>query len=315
LVGGAAADVTRARVVAGGVLLVLAASITAWSLAYPQNSLAATLVRALADVAAVTTLGLAVVPVLDTGRYRAELTHRATAPLAVAAGGWLLAELSRLVVTAAQTAAVPVPGLGLRTSADFALSTTAGRSGLFSAAAAALIWLAAVAAPRSAPMVVTAAGLAALGLTARTVAGHLSDSALGAVAVAVHVLAAALWCGMLTALMLTVDHRGQWARVLPRFSQLSLLCVAALLAGGAAGALVMLDAPGQLYTTGYGRVLLAKIVLTVALTVLAWRNRTGWLPAARAHRVSAGVSRTRSLIELAIMAVALTMAAALAVTG
>jgi copper resistance protein D len=120
---------------------------------------------------------------------------------------------------------------------------------------------------------------------------------------------------MLAALMLTVDHRGQWARVLPRFSQLSLLCVAVLLAGGAAGALVMLDSPGQLYTTGYGRVLLAKILLMAALTGPAWRNRTGWLPAARSHRISADVSRTRSLIELAIMAVALTMAVALAVTG
>jgi putative copper resistance protein D len=144
-------------VVAGGILIVLAASIAAWSLAYPQNSLAATLVRALADAAAVTTLGLGVVPVLDTGRYRDELIHCATAPLAVAAGGWLVAEMRRLVVAAAQTAAVPVFGLGLRTSVDFALSTTAGRSGLFSAAAPGLICLAAVAAPRTAPVVVTAA--------------------------------------------------------------------------------------------------------------------------------------------------------------
>jgi copper resistance protein D len=315
VVGGTAPDVTRPRVVAGGGLVVLVASVAAWSLAYPQNSLAATLARAAADATAVTTLGLAAVPVLDTGRFRDELSHRATAPLAVAAGGWLLAELTRLVVAAAQTAAVPVMRLGLRTWVGFALSTTAGRSGLFSAAAAALVCLAAVAAPRTAPMVVTAAGLAAVGLAARTVAGHLSDSALGAVAVAVHALAAALWCGMLAALVLTVEHRGQWARVLPRFSQFSLLCVAALLAGGVVGAVVMLDSPAHLYATGYGRVLLAKILLMAALTVLAWRNRTRWVPAARAHRITASVSRSRSLIELAIMAVALTMAAALAVTG
>ena len=47
------------RPVAGGVLVVAAA----WSLAYPQNSLTGTLVRALADCAAVITLGLAVVPI------------------------------------------------------------------------------------------------------------------------------------------------------------------------------------------------------------------------------------------------------------
>jgi copper resistance protein D len=48
----------------------------------------------------------------------------------------------------------------------------------------------------------------------------------------VHALAAALCCGALAALALTVEHRGQWARVLPRFFQLSLLCVATLLAAG-----------------------------------------------------------------------------------
>jgi hypothetical protein len=60
-------------------------------------------------------------------------------------------------------------------------------------------------------------------------------------AVAVHALAAALCCGALAALALTVEHRGQWARVLPRFFQLSLLCVATLLAAGIAGAAVTLD--------------------------------------------------------------------------
>ena len=114
----------------------------------------------------------------------------------------------------------------MRPSVEFAIAT-AGRAGLISAAAAAVVCLAAVAAPRTAPQAVAVAGVAAAGLAARTVAGHLSESAVGGVAVAVHTLAAALWCGTLAALVLTVDYRGQWARVLPRFSQLSLLCVAA----------------------------------------------------------------------------------------
>jgi copper resistance protein D len=111
------------------------------------------------------------------------------------------------------------------------------------------------------------------------------------------------------------EHRGQWARVLPRFSQLSLLCVATLLGGGVAGAAVTLTSPAQLYATGCGRVLPAKIAVTAVLIVFAWRNRTMWLPAARSHRATAVVSRSRSRTELAIMAVALALAAALAVTG
>jgi copper resistance protein D len=177
--------------------------------AYPQNSLTATLVRALTDCAAVITLGLATAPMLDTDRYRGELIRRATAPLAVGSAVWLLAELIRLVVAAAQVAAVPVTRLGVRTSVEFALHTAAGRSGLFSTAAAAVICLAAVAAPRTASINVAVAGLAAVGVPARPLTGHFSESALGGAAVAVHTLAAALWCGALAALVLTVEHRGQ----------------------------------------------------------------------------------------------------------
>ena len=104
------------------------ASLAAWSLARQQNSLAATLLRAMADGSAVVALGLAAVPMLDVDRYRGELIRRATAPLTIAAAVWLLAELLRLGVSAAQAAAVPVSRLGLHTAVDFALHTTAGRS-------------------------------------------------------------------------------------------------------------------------------------------------------------------------------------------
>ena len=313
--GGATPEVTKLQAVACGVLVVAATSVAAWSLGAPGNSLPATLVRAVADCAAVATLGLAAVPMLDTGRYRDELLDRATAPLLVAGAAWLLTELARLVVTAAQAIAASVTRVGVGTTAEFALHTVAGRSGLFSALAAAAVCLAAAAAPRTVSTNVAVAGIAAAGVAARPLTGHLAESGLGGAAVAVHTLAAALWCGVLAALVLTVEHRGQWARVLPRFSQLSLVCVVALLAGGVAGAAVTLASPAQLYASGYGRLLSAKIVVTTVLVVLAWRNRTMWLPAARSHRATAVVSRSRSLAELAIMAVALTLAAALAVTG
>jgi putative copper resistance protein D len=80
-------------------------------------------------------------------------------------------------------------------------------------------------------------------------------------------------------------------------------------------AAVTVGSPMQLVATGYGRLLSAKVVATVALVALAYRNRTMWLPAARTHRATAVVSQSRALVELAVMAVALTLAAALAVTG
>lgn len=154
------------------------------------------------------------------------------------------------------------------------MATSAGRSGMFSVAATVSVLVVALVAPRTPPVAIAAAGITAVGLVARTIRGHMSASALGGIAIAVHVLAAAVWCGTLAALVLTVEHRGQWARVLPRFSELSLLCVIALLIGGVTGALVAVNSVSQLLATGYG-----------------------------------------SLTELAIMAVALTIAAALSVTG
>lgn len=303
------------RAALAGALVVVAAAALGWALAQPLNSLAGSTVRALADAAAVVTLGLTVVPMLDEGRHRAELVRSSTTALVVAAAVWLLAEAVRLVVVTAQAAALPLSRVGVREVVQFSMQTTVGRAGLFSIAAALAVGLIALAAPRTAATAVAAGGLAAAGLTARTLAGHLSESPWGGVAVAVHALAAAVWCGALAAMVLTVGHRGRWARVLPRFSQLSLLCVGVLLAAGAAGAVAAVDSWEATFSTGYGRVLWAKIVVTAALMVLAWRNRAGWLPAARAHRATAGLSRTRSLIELAIMAVALALAAALAVTG
>ena len=306
---------TRQRAVAGGALVVAVAAVVAWALARQQNSLAVTLVRAVADGSAVVAFGLAAVPMLDIDRYRGELIRRATGPLTIASAIWLVAELLRLGVAAAQAAAVPVSRLGVHTAVDFALHTTPGRSGLFSAVAAALVCVTVVVTPRSSPTNVAVVGLAAAGVAARPLTGHLFESALGGVAVAVHTLAAALWCGALAAVVLTVEHRGQWARVLPRFSQLSLVCVAALLVGGVLAAVATVGSPSQLYATGYGRLLSAKVAVTVVLVLLAYRNRTVWLPAARTHRATAVVSRSRALFELAIMAVALTLAAALAVTG
>ncbi|WP_237165948.1 copper resistance D family protein [Mycolicibacterium peregrinum] len=281
----------------------------------PTPAVTGALIRALADGAAIVTLGLAAVPLLESDRYRAELRRRAAGPLGLVAAAWLLTEVVRLTVEAAQTAGVGFWQIGVHTLTDFGFHTTAGRSGLVGVAAALIVASVAILAPRGASTTVVTLGLAAVGMAARTLAGHLSESPVGGMAIAVHALAAAVWCGVLAALVLTVTHRGQWARVLPRFSQLSLSCVGVLLVAGVAGAAIRLNSPADLWTTAYGQVLTAKVVVTAALLVLAWRNRSQWLPAARAHRSSAALSQTRSLVELGIMAVAVTLAAVLAVTG
>lgn len=305
----------RLQAVAAGIVLVATAAAAAWALAAPQVAPAAGLTRAIADCAAVVTLGLAVVPLLDTDRRRAELAQIATVPLTVSAGCWLLAEVVRLAVQGAQLVGVPVWRLATSTVVEYATVTAAGRSALLSVVAAATVAGLAMVSRRRPTVWVAMVGVAAAGVLARTLTGHLAASPVGGAAVAVHALSAALWCGVLAALLLTVTHRGRWARVLPRFSQLSLWCVIVLLVCGVTGAVVTIPTPAALLDTGYGRVLSGKIVVTAVLIGLAWRNRTGWVPAARAHRTTAAVSATRSLAELALMAVALTFAAVLTVTG
>jgi putative copper resistance protein D len=240
---------------------------------------------------------------------------RATTPLVLASAVWLVAELVRLMLAAADAAGTSVTALGLRTAWEFCVQTAPGRAGLFTVFAATVVCAVASWVPRTASAGVATAGVACLGIVGHALTGHVSDSSWGGIAIAAHSLAAALWCGVLAGLVLVVDHRGQWARVLPTFAQLSLVCVAVLLAGGVAGAAVLLDSPAELYSTGYGRVLSAKVGLTVGLIVLAWRNREIWLPAARTHRSTAVVSRTRAYTELALMATALAAAATLSVTG
>jgi len=302
--------------VAAGLAIIAVSWAAALALAYPQAAAAAALVRAVADCAAVAAFGFAIVPSLDDdGRHRAELADRASGPLAVTGVAWLVAEVCRQAVAAAQATALPVAHLPTVIVLEFSLHTTAGRAGLVSITAATAVCAAALTGRRSPPLPVVITGAAAIGIAARAVSGHLSGSTVGAVAVAAHTLAAAAWCGGLAALLVMVRHRGRWARVLPRFSRMSLICVAVLLTSGVVGAVVALDSPSQLYATGYGRVLSAKIALAAALVLLAWFNRSGWLPAARSHRATAEVSLKRSATEVAAMVVALTMAAALVMTG
>lgn len=305
----------RATTAAATLVATAAASFAvAYVVASPDAAPSAAAVRTVADCAAVGALGLAIVVALDTERRRAEIADRAAAPLVIVSAVWLGAELARQLMAAAATAALPVSGLSLRSALDFTLRTVAGRAGLLAILAAAAVCMIA-ASRRSGPLAVVVAGAAAAGVAARSVSGHLAESTWGAAAVAAHALAAAAWCGGLAALTLTVRHRGQWARVLPRFSRMSLVCVAVLLATGVVSAVLARGAPPNWYASGYGRLLLAKVVLAALLVGLAWRNRTVWLPAARKHQSTAGLSYTRSVVELALMVAALTTAAALAVTG
>lgn len=95
----------------------------------------------------------------------------------------------------------------------------------------------------------------------------------------VHVLAAAAWLGGLPALALTLPGNAQAAvTATARFSVLGIICVAALLASGAINSWQLLNGPGDLLATAYGRVLLAKVALFAAMIAVAAVNRLWLMP-------------------------------------
>jgi copper transport protein len=107
----------------------------------------------------------------------------------------------------------------------------------------------------------------------------------------VHVLAMSAWIGGLVALLLAVpaatrrlmppERSRLLAAVLLRFSPLALGCVLALAATGATQALIDMGGVSPLTTTAFGRAVLIKLVLLVALVGLGAVNRRRVVPALR----------------------------------
>ena len=124
----------------------------------------------------------------------------------------------------------------------------------------------------------TATAVVALGLAETMVLlGHSTD--LGAAAAAarlLHVLGVCTWVGGLVMLLCVVlPRRGvdEMLAVLPRFSTLATAAVAALSAGGVVVAVDLVGGASALPSTGYGRVLLAKLSVVGLLLVAAAASR------------------------------------------
>jgi len=142
-------------------------------------------------------------------------------------------------------------------------------------------------------------------LPAPSFAGHALDPGRPRIEVLVdvlHVVAAAAWFGGLVQLAFVLRHDPDSGR---RFSLLGLGAVVALSATGVARAFAELDSVSQVWSTGYGRILIVKTVLLALLVSLGWINRYRLLPRG-AFGALAGTVR----VELVLLA-ALTVAVAL----
>jgi copper transport protein len=142
------------------------------------------------------------------------------------------------------------------------------------------------------------AGFALLPLP--TLAGHALDRGrpvLEPVVDFLHVAAASFWLGGLVALGLALTSSGDRASVLRRFSKVALVLVAVLAATGVIRAFAELRSFEQLWSTGYGQVLIVKSVLLALLVAVGWVNRYRLLP-----RLSFATLRRTVAVELMLFA-------------
>jgi len=178
-------------------------------------------------------------------------------------------------------------------------------------------WIAALAVPLLAP-----AFLPGLG-------GHAGVQAPVAVllpANVVHVLAASVWIGGLTALVVALPAATRrlvpegrtrlLAAVMPRFSTVALAAVVALLAGGILQSVLMLTAVDDLVDTAFGRAILIKVGLVVLLIGAGALHRRRILPAIeRAAAAGTSPGRPGALLRRVLRTEVALGFAAFAVTG
>ena len=233
---------------------------------------------------------------------------RGTSDLALAAGGWLasVAGLALLAEAQRRTAS---------SSFGTFIDTPTGHAVIRRAIAIAIAGLAlAVAwraprARRGALLVVALAAVAAI--TFHVGAGHAATgpwpSTVTITAQTVHFAAAGIWFGGLAALLLGI--RGEPSAAagdeVRRFAVVAAVALVAVVATGTLRAIDELSSFGQLFTTGYGRAILAKILLVGVIAVIAARNRRSVAEAASELRPL----RRRARLELGLAGLALAVAA------
>jgi copper transport protein len=214
--------------------------------------------------------------------------------------GWIALGLAAMFVSSHGLVHASHGGLATRFGLTIEIASAIAATG---AAAAAI----AVADRSAAPFGIW---LAVLLLPIPTVAGHALDPARSWLEVPVdvlHVTAAALWIGGLFALVVVVPREGEpsetLAAVVRRFSTLALASVVVVGLTGGVRALSELSAFSQLWTTDYGRVLLAKTAIFAVLIGLGALSRAN---------VREGLGRLQNVVRVELaLAVLLVVAVAI----
>jgi copper transport protein len=143
--------------------------------------------------------------------------------------------------------------------------------------------------------------------------GHAATAAprvLAVAAVALHGISLAFWIGALVPLGLALRDRDAAMQPLMRFSRAIPFAVGALLASGLLLAILQVPHLADLWTSDYGRVLIAKLVLVAILLAIALWNRLSLTP-----EITAGFEAPRRRMWFSIVGELLLVGVILAVVA
>jgi putative copper resistance protein D len=174
---------------------------------------------------------------------------------------------------------------------------------------------------RSVALVLAVAFVAALAFAGHAAAGDGAEGAVHLTADVLHLVAAAAWVGALVPLAIVLaaaKHNGAlaMARIATlRFSTLGIASVGTVIATGIVNTYELTGSVAALFGSGYGRLLLVKIALFLAMLAIAAVNRSWLTPRLVAGGAAVGPAlqqlHMNALVEAAIGALILFIVAAL----
>jgi putative copper resistance protein D len=320
LVGGAVVGVL--------VALALTASATAAvpGIASPSTAvvIGLPLSRVLIDLASLVTVGMSLLPKLlgpeRRNRQESVLAH-ARLIAVISAAVWAVAALVSLVLEDADSN--PDLPVTMNSIGNYIKTIGSGQA-LVVVASCALVYVVigvlavrqGEAIPVELRITVAMFTLLPLSVTGHAAFGPANLEDVGLISIEMHVLGAVCWTGGLVAvLMMTVMDRGLLAEALPRFSKLATVCVFLVgITGLFNGWYELYGTPGihwyvALFTTGYGWILIGKIICIGVAGLLGGYTRFMLLPKI-AERQTTAVWKWATM-EITVLGAAFGLAAVL----
>ena len=200
-----------------------------------------------------------------------------------------------------------IGGIGLLP--DLAPDTRTGQLALARMGLGLVAATAALAAPLWRRTTVPAAAAGVASLVVASVAGHAWTAPARTLAVAadvVHLSALALWVGGAAALALALGLAEDRRRLATRFSTAAAVAVGVVVVSGTVSGYQQVRSIDALTSTGYGQLLIVKVLVFLPLLALGWVNRAHLVPL---------VERTVAPLTRSLRAEVLVMGAVLAVTA